>query len=444
MVLLILFSRGTRGLDNGVALTPPMGWCTWERYLCTVDCSKFPNDCISEDLILAQADELVSGGYLEAGYNYINIDDCWQNSSRDTDGRLQPDRIRFPHGMKWLADQIHSRGLKFGMYTDYGSYTCGGFPGSPWEAQQVDAETFAEWGIDSLKVDGCNSNVSTMNDAYPRFGHFLNNTNRKIVYSCSWPDYLESAHEPVNWTSIAENCNMWRMYRDIYAQWWIIADIIQWMGANQAILQPIARPGAWNDADQLMIGDHHNQRGIFGLSVEEEITTMAMWSIWASPLLMSNDLRNITKADREILLNREVIAVSQDRLGIQGTRIVDQNATIGTLTHCTTAQSCSKTKLDSAAAMIEEWEIWARPLYGGDVAVVMYNKGEQPLDILLDFQVLCDFNKSRFMELNAHDLFSGEKSVHDGSLLAKAVPPHGSRMFRLAPAVQGAIRSIVV
>lgn len=436
------YSQRVLGLDNGVALTPPMGWCSWERFLCTTNCSKFPGQCINESLILEQADALVSGGYLAAGYNYVNIDDCWQSGSRDARGRLQPDPIRFPHGMKWLADQIHQRGLKFGMYTDYGSYTCGGYPGSPWETQQIDAEAFAEWGIDSLKVDGCHSNVSTMNDAYPRFGRFLNKTNRQIVYSCSWPDYLETAKIPVNFTYIAENCNMWRMYRDIYAQWWIIADIIQWMGAHQAIIQPVAKPGAWNDADQLVIGDHHTweqkRPPKVGLSVDEAVTTMAMWSIWASPLLMSNDLRNVSEADRRILLNREVIAVSQDRLGIQGTRIVDHNSTTGTHTLCTSAALCSTEIKDVVAPLVEGWEIWARPLFGGDVAVVLYNKGEQVVDIALDFKDVGAFNKSSCQRLVAHDLFSGATSVYDDSLVARSVPPHGSRMFRLATAARDA------
>ena len=143
------------GLDNGLAVRPPMGWMSWERYMCGTDCQNAPDSCISERLYLAMADELVRGGYRDAGYTYVNIDDCWQNRSRDEAGRLQPDRARFPHGIAWLAEQMHRRGLQLGIYTDYGTTTCGGFPGTPLDKQRIDAETFAEWGIDSVKVDGC-------------------------------------------------------------------------------------------------------------------------------------------------------------------------------------------------------------------------------------------------------------------------------------------------
>jgi len=138
----------------------------------------------------------------------VNIDDCWQNRSRDTEGRLQADNDRFPHGIKWLASYMHARGLKLGIYTDYGTSTCEGYPGTPLEHQEVDANTFASWDIDSVKVDGCNSNTSTMNYAYPRFGDYLNATGRPMLYSCSWPDYL---NDHVNWTAVADKCNLWRM-----------------------------------------------------------------------------------------------------------------------------------------------------------------------------------------------------------------------------------------
>ena len=227
------------GLDNGLALTPPMGWLSWERYMCNTDCKNHPNSCISENLYMAMADELVSGGYKDVGYNYVNIDDCWQNRSRDANGALQPDSERFPHGIKWLADYMHERGLRLGIYTDYGSATCEGYPGTDWAHQEIDAQTFADWGVDSVKVDGCNSNSSTMNAAYPRFGEFLNKTGRPMLYSCSWPDYL---NDHVNFSYVGEKCNLWRMYRDIYSQWPIIEQIIEFYGDPKTaeVLQPIA------------------------------------------------------------------------------------------------------------------------------------------------------------------------------------------------------------
>jgi len=422
-VVLVAQLLKASALDNGLALTPPMGWCSWERFRCSTDCVKHPTECISEALIIAQAQQLIAGGYRDAGYIYINIDDCWQSHIRDGNGRLQPDAARFPHGMKWLADYLHGQGLKLGMYTDYGSMSCQGYPGTPWERQQIDASTFAEWGVDFIKVDGCNSDVTTMNDAYPRFGKFLNMTGRRMVYSCSWVDYLQGH---VNHSFVAETCNLWRMQRDISAQWSVIRKIIHAMGSGQATFQPMARPGAWNDPDQLVIGDH---RPGLGITVVEAQTMMAMWAIWAAPLLMSNDLRVIPAADTAILLNKAVIAVNQDKLGIQGTKFVDRNAS--SVTKCSTASVCStrsvwKPQLGSS-------EIWARPLYGGDIAIVMYNKGEQPVDIRLHLTDLSGFDVNG-LDVNAQDLFSGTRFVAHSRVLAKAVPPHGCRMFRLSAA----------
>ena len=224
--------------------------------MCNTDCKNNPDSCISEQLYMAMADELVSGGYRDAGYVYVNIDDCWQNRSRDADGKLQADSERFPHGIAWLSDYMHTRGLKLGIYTDYGSATCEGYPGTDLAHQEVDAKTFAEWKVDSVKVDGCNSNSSTMNDAYPRFGDFLNATGRPMLYSCSWPDYL---NDHVNFSYVGEKCNLWRMYRDIYSQWPIIEQIIEFYGDQAELIQPVAGPGRWNDADQLTVGDHHTQ-----------------------------------------------------------------------------------------------------------------------------------------------------------------------------------------
>jgi alpha-N-acetylgalactosaminidase len=244
--------------------------------MCNTDCKNHPDSCISEGLYMAMADELVSGGYKDAGYTYVNIDgmmpaalilvrllhacradtdtsvgdltchdgwspDCWQNRSRDADGALQADSERFPHGIKWLADEMHKRGLHLGIYTDYGSATCEGYPGTDLAHQEIDAQTFAAWGIDSVKVDGCNSNSSTMNMAYPRFGDLLNKTGRAMLYSCSWPDYL---NDHVNFSYVGEKCNLWRMYRDIYSQWPIIEEIVEFYGdpKNAEMLQPIAGP----------------------------------------------------------------------------------------------------------------------------------------------------------------------------------------------------------
>ncbi|KAJ9599026.1 hypothetical protein L9F63_010483, partial [Diploptera punctata] len=184
------FLATTSALDNGLALTPPMGWLSWERYRCITDCVNFPDECISENLFFRTAKLMATEGYLEAGYEYIIIDDCWLSKERDSEGRLQPDPDRFPSGIKALSDYVHSLGLKFGIYEDYGNLTCAGYPGILGHLE-TDANTFAEWGVDYIKVDGCNSNLEDMNTGYAEFGSYLNKTGRPIVYSCSLPFYQE-------------------------------------------------------------------------------------------------------------------------------------------------------------------------------------------------------------------------------------------------------------
>ncbi|KAH3743323.1 alpha-N-acetylgalactosaminidase precursor [Pelomyxa schiedti] len=299
-----------RGLDNGLALTPPMGWLAWERFRCEIDCTTYPDDCISEKLFTDMADRLVADGYRDLGYKLVNIDDCWTSKERATDGTLVADPDRFPHGIPWLAQYMHDRGLLLGIYGDYGNYTCGGYPGSI-DYLELDANTFASWGVDMLKLDGCYADPATMDDGYTEMEHYLNESGRPMIYSCSWPDYQRLAELPINWELIAETCNLWRMYNDIQDSWASVLDIIHWVAQNQESLYPWAKPGAWNDMDMLIIGD-------FGLSLPEQRTQMALWSIWASPMLMSNDLRDISADSVTILQNSEIIAVSQDALGQQG------------------------------------------------------------------------------------------------------------------------------
>lgn len=300
-------------LDNGLALTPPMGWLTWERFRCTTDCKKFPNDCISESLIKRTADAMISDGYLEAGYEYLGIDDCWLEKKRDPDGKLVPDNERFPNGMKAIADYIHSKGLKFGMYQDYGNLTCAGYPGVL-GYEELDIQTFVDWEIDYLKLDGCYIDPHAMDEGYPNFGKMLNATGRPILYSCSWPAYQEPNKILPNYKSIAEHCNMWRNWDDIEDSWASLKGVIDWFGDNQDRLLEHAGPGHWNDPDMLLIGN-------FGLSIDQARVQMAVWAILAAPLLISTDLNTIRPEFKEILLNKDIIAVNQDQLGRQGKRV---------------------------------------------------------------------------------------------------------------------------
>ncbi|VDM64157.1 unnamed protein product [Angiostrongylus costaricensis] len=275
MLLFLAVSLQTvSALDNGLARTPPMGWMSWTAFYCEMDCVKHPKSCINENLYMEIADALVRGGYREAGYVNVHVDDCWMERERDKDsGRLLPDRYRFPNGMHALSRYMHARGLKFGIYGDYGTKTCAGFPGSLGHLK-VDAETFAQWEVDYLKLDGCNVDTALMRQGYPSMERELNLTGRPIVYSCSWPAYLIDKPEQ-----------------------------------NRHI--PTHGPGHWHDPDMLVIGNS-------GITVNMAIAQMTIWSIWSAPLIMSNDLRTIAPEFQKILLNRDVIAIDQDPIGKMG------------------------------------------------------------------------------------------------------------------------------
>ncbi|KAH8352212.1 hypothetical protein KR084_002708 [Drosophila pseudotakahashii] len=311
--IILLSSALCNCLDNGLAKTPPMGWLSWERFRCNTDCVNDPDNCISEQLFQTMTDILVADGYASVGYEYINIDDCWLEKHRGHDGKLVADRKRFPNGIKALSDYIHSRGLKFGIYEDYGNYTCAGYPGII-GYEEKDALLFAEWNVDYVKLDGCYALPFDMDLGYSTFGRLLNSTGKSMVYSCSWPVYQIYAGIQPNYSAIQTHCNLWRNYDDIQDSWASVENIIDYYGNNQDLIAPNAGPGHWNDPDMLIIGN-------FGLSYEQAKTQFAIWSILAAPLLMSVDLRTIRPQFKHILQNRKIIAVDQDPLGIQGRRI---------------------------------------------------------------------------------------------------------------------------
>ncbi|XP_028808856.1 alpha-N-acetylgalactosaminidase-like [Denticeps clupeoides] len=317
VVCVLAFSKAAVALDNGLMRTPPMGWLAWERFRCDIDCDNDPKNCISENLFRDMADRLAEDGWKELGYVYVNIDDCWSSMDRDNNGRLQPDPKRFPGGIANLARYLHDRGLKLGIYGDLGTHTCGGYPGTTLDKIQTDAQTFADWGVDMLKLDGCYSNASYQEQGYPLMTKALNATGRPIGYSCSWPAYQGGLPPKVNYTLLGEICNLWRNYGDIQDSWDSVLNIIDWFFDNQDVLQPAAGPGRWNDPDMLIIGD-------FGLSLDQSRTQMALWAVMAAPLFMSNDLRTLDSSARAILQNRGAIAINQDPMGIQGRRLLKE------------------------------------------------------------------------------------------------------------------------
>uniref|UniRef100_A0A0K8TAY4 Alpha-galactosidase n=4 Tax=Lygus hesperus TaxID=30085 RepID=A0A0K8TAY4_LYGHE len=300
-------------LDNGLALTPPMGFMTWQRFRCITDCTKYPDECISDQLIRRTVDHMVNDGFREAGYEYVIIDDCWLEKNRSDDGYLVPDRTRFPQGMKSLADYVHSKGLKFGIYENYGNKTCAGYPGL-YGNEKRDISMFADWGIDYIKVDGCYYDGDDYSKGYDQLKTILNKTGRPIVYSCSYPAYEQENSILTDYAYMAENCNLWRNYDDIEDSWNSLTNILDWFAQKQEFISKYAGPGHWNDPDMLLIGN-------FGLSYTQSQVQMALWAVLAAPLLMSTDLATIKPEFRDILLNKRIIEVNQDPLGIQGLRV---------------------------------------------------------------------------------------------------------------------------
>jgi alpha-galactosidase len=281
---------------------------------------------------------MVASGMRDAGYEYVNLDDCWMAPERDAQGRLQPDPERFPSGIKALADYVHARGLKLGIYEDVGTKTCAGFPGSYGHFEQ-DARTFAEWGVDFVKMDWCNvpfddfpglSQQEVGKRLYGEFAEAIKAAGRPMVLSvCVW----NPAVEP--WEFAPPISHMSRTNGDYGPTWpQILANLDQ-----EADLWSFAGDGHWNDPDILMVG-------VGGLSARESRAHFSLWSLLAAPLLAGNDLRDMSPETREILTNREVIAIDQDPLGIQGRVLSNQDGL---------------------------W-VFAKPLAGGDVAVALFNE----------------------------------------------------------------------
>ncbi|XP_070142839.1 alpha-N-acetylgalactosaminidase-like isoform X1 [Drosophila kikkawai] len=312
LLVAISFYCVADGLENGLARTPPMGWMPFERFRCMTDCARFPRDCISETLIKRTAELLISGGYAAVGYQYVIIDDCWMEASRDeTTHELLPSLERFPTGMSSLGDYIHSLGLKFGLYHDIGEKTCM-FRG-PGAARHfdLDAQTFANWGVDYVKMDGCYASDADLDRGYPAFGRALNRTGRPIVYSCSWPFYKSQP----DYSIISQHCNLWRFAEDVKDSLTSVTNIMTRFSSIQNLLTAHSGPGRWNDPDMLVLGN-------FRLSYDASRLQMAIWAVLAAPLIMTNDLETVRPEVKELLQNRDIVAIDQDPLGLSGKKIL--------------------------------------------------------------------------------------------------------------------------
>jgi alpha-galactosidase len=357
---------------NGLAKTPPMGWNSWNKFAGRID----------DTTVRAIADAMASNGMREAGYLYINIDDTWE-AVRDANGEIQSNK-KFPD-MKALADYVHKKGLKLGIYSSPGPNTCAGYEGSYGHEEQ-DAKTFAKWGIDYLKYDWCGARTlytdEEMPAIYQKMGDALLQTGRPIVYSlCQYGRF-----DVWKWGPEVGG-NLWRTTGDIRDTW----DSMTGIGFRQDDLAQYAKPGHWNDPDMLEIGNG-------GMSDTEYKTHLSLWAMLAAPLLAGNDLRQMTPETLAILTNREVIAVDQDRLGKQGKR----------------------------AWKSGEQEIWTRQLSGGDTAVAFFNRAKDEAKISVKWADIGVRARGKVRDLWLHQNVDAKDDEYSAT-----VPGHGVVLLRV-------------
>ncbi|KAJ8771102.1 hypothetical protein K2173_023427 [Erythroxylum novogranatense] len=365
-------------LNNGLARTPQMGWSSWNFFACN----------INETVIKETADALVSTGLADLGYVYVNIDDCWSARVRDLKGQLVPDPKTFPSGIKALSDYVHEKGLKLGIYSDAGVFTCQVRPGSLFH-EKDDADLFASWGVDYLKYDNCYNLGIKPIERYPPMRDALNASGRRIFYSlCDW-----GVDDVPKWGRNVGNS--WRISDDINDTWasmTAIADLNNKWAAY-------AGPGGWNDPDMLEVGNG-------GMTYQEYRGHFSIWALMKAPLVIGCDVRNITAEALEILTNKEVIAVDQDPLGVQGRRV-----------YSTGTDGCL--------------QVWAGPLSNYRLTVALWNRCSKAANITATWDALgLDSNTA----VSVRDLWQHKEVLEDatGSFGAK-VDSHDCHIYIFTP-----------
>jgi alpha-galactosidase len=387
----VLFATATAQKFPNLAPAPPMGWNTWNKFACN----------INEKLIRESADAMVSSGLKAAGYTYIVIDDCW-HGKRDSLGFIHPNPETFPSGMKALADYVHSKGLKLGIYSDAGNTTCGHRPGSRGHEYQ-DAITYASWGIDYLKYDWCDTEGLNAVGAYTTMRDALYAAGRPIVFSmCEWGN-----NKPWEWAK--DVGHLWRTTGDIYHCFdcrkdnggWFSLGVLQILDLQDG-LRKYAGPEHWNDPDMMEVGN--------GMTVGEDRAHFTMWCMLAAPLMAGNDIASMTKETKEILTNREAIAVDQDALGVQAFRY----------------------------SVKDSVETWFKPLSNGDWALALLNRGKASREVVLDWLAMpvsddlsgksTSFDKISY---KVRDLWLKKEVGTTKKAFKRALPAHDAIMLRL-------------
>jgi len=365
-----------------LAKTPPMGWNSWNKFGCN----------INENLIKEIADAMVKNGMKDAGYEYIVIDDCWQ-IARDKQGNIIADPKRFPSGIKNLVDYVHSKGLKFGLYSDAGTYTCQKRPGSRGYEYQ-DARAYASWEVDYLKYDWCSHGKQNSEASYKLMRDALYAAGRPIVFSiCEW-----GTTKP--WLWARDIGNLWRTTEDIQDCWDCIND---WGGIGwtlildkQSGLEQYAGPGHWNDPDMLEVGNG-------GMSDKEYRAHFSMWCMLSAPLMAGNDIRNMSKSIKKILTNKEVIALNQDPLGKQGFKYGD----------------------------FGDYEIWVKFLKDDELAIAFLNRGNRPINIVVNWKNILRKTGLRKNVYKLKDLWKHKIIGNTKSIFKAKIPSHDILLLRL-------------
>lgn len=367
------------GLQNGLGLTPQMGWSSWNHYKCN----------INETVIKSAAYMLATSGLRDLGYVYVNIDDCWaMQEGRGPARQLIPDPIRFPSGISGLAEYIHGLGLKLGLYSDAGTNTCQGQPGSL-GYEDIDANTFAAWGVDYLKYDNCNNQSIAAPTRYVAMRNALLRVPRPIFYSiCTWGTEFVTSWGPVVG-------NSWRTGLDIKDEWSSIKENLK----SNTEHPEVAGPGRWNDPDMLIVG-----KG--GMTDMEYRTHFTMWALVKAPLIISCDLTSMSSSIYTILSNPEIIAINQDPKGQQGT--------------C----KCYCTWYDTVLRP----QIWSAQLGNGDTAVIAFNIEDGPTR---DYDIRL-WGLGLFGSYEARDLWEHvDLGIVSKLMFVSAIESHGVRAYRL-------------
>ena len=381
--IIVLFTvLGFSQKFKNLALTPPMGWNSWNCF----------GPDINEKKVMEIADYMVKTGMRDAGYIYLVIDDGWQEG-RDANGNIIVNKKKFPHGMKKVVDYVHSKGLKFGIYSDAGRKTCQGLPGSRGYEFQ-DARTYARWGVDYLKYDWCYHGKQNSEASYKLMRDALYKAGRPIVFSiCEW-----GTTKPWKWAK--EIGHLWRTTEDIQDCWDCVNE---WGGLGwtlildkQVGLEVYSGPGHWNDPDMLEVGNG-------GMTIEEYRAHFSMWCMLSAPLMAGNDIRKMTPEIKEILLNKEAIALDQDPLGKQAIRLVDTG----------------------------DYEIWGKELSKGELAVALLNRGDSPVRAKINWKWILKKLKREGHIYKIRDIWLHKFVGRTDKIFEKKVKPHNVIVLRL-------------